>query len=110
MRTAVIDSKDAGQYSGGGGGGGGGGNGAAAAAQYPELASCSKFDPACFRMPIPNLRPGEMVEMAISYFEALDYVVRADRHFTPPHSFPNTKLISRCGTGRSVRSLGAARF
>lgn len=69
MRTAVIDTKEAGQYS-----DSGGVSSAAAAAQYPELASCGKYDPACFRMPIPNLNPGEIVEMCISYFEALDYV------------------------------------
>ena len=96
MRTAVIDSKDAGQYSGGGGGGGGGGS---SAALYPELASCSKFDPACFRMPIPNLRRGELVEMQISYFEALDYV---DGQYvvSVPLAFDGVSLA-----GRSMESL-----
>ena len=38
------------------------------------LADVGKYDPAMFSMPIPNLNPGEVVEMTVSYFETLDYI------------------------------------
>lgn len=64
MRTAVIDASDATKYA-----GNNSSASAAAAAAAPGLGDVGKYDPACFRMPIPNLNPGEIVEMTVSYFE-----------------------------------------
>ena len=70
MRTAVIDAEDASKY----GGGGGGGGSSAAVSAGSELADVGKYDPSCFRMPIPDLKPGEVVELQVSYYEMLDYI------------------------------------
>jgi uncharacterized protein YegL len=98
MRTAVIDANEAGQYA-----GNSAGASATAATQFPALAECGKYDPACFRMPIPNLHPGELVEMQVSYFETLDYV---DGQYivSVPVAFDGTTLA-----GRRMESLADIR-
>jgi hypothetical protein len=34
----------------------------------------SRYDPNCFRLPIPGVRTGEQVTVTVEYFETLDYV------------------------------------
>lgn len=93
MRTAVIDTNEAGQYS------SGSSSNSSPADEHSELADCGKYDPACFRMPIPNLHPGELVELEISYFETLDY--REGQYvISVPLAFDGLSL-----TGRRMESL-----
>jgi hypothetical protein len=87
MRTAVIDASEASKYS-------GSNSSVTAAASSPGLADVGKYDPACFRMPIPNLNAGEIVEMTVSYFETLDYV---DSQYvvSVPLAFDSASLVGR---------------
>ena len=42
--------------------------------QQNNLGKLGEYDPTCFRLPIPGVRPGEQISITVQYFETLDYV------------------------------------
>ena len=69
MRTAVISSADAEEL--------GAKNQQKGPAHNeagpPGAGDPSAYDPTCFRLPMPSVTPGEVVEVNVSYFEEIEY-------------------------------------